>query len=341
MLPTRIRDKKMRKGVFNYLILAVFAISAAFMSCDKNPDDPGENGNGNGGEEDISGVYVAGGSNGIWKNGVRQNLTGNTQYASSSSVFVSNNNVYVAGTDYGKAILWKNGVIQNLTIGSGNSYANSVFASGNNVYVVGLDNGQAVLWKNGEIQNLTNGVTSSSAYSVFVSNNDVYVAGQIKQQTQQPDRAVLWKNGVAQFLSGEGSQALSVYVADEDVYVAGYTLVRMSGVWGYYRYVTVWKNGVPQFLAEGGQNTSTKAHSVFVSGNDVYVVGSIDNSAALWKNGVKQNLTGSAAYSVFVSSNDVYVAGTDNKQAVLWKNGVKQILIDGDKANANSVFVVE
>jgi len=37
----------MRKGILNYLILAVFAISAAFTSCDKNPDDD-NNGNGNG-----------------------------------------------------------------------------------------------------------------------------------------------------------------------------------------------------------------------------------------------------------------------------------------------------
>ena len=37
----------MRKGFFNYLILAVFALSAAFTSCDKNTDDD-NNGNGNG-----------------------------------------------------------------------------------------------------------------------------------------------------------------------------------------------------------------------------------------------------------------------------------------------------
>jgi len=335
----------MRKGVFNYLIFAVFAISAAFMSCDKNPDDPSENGNGNGngGEEDISGVYVAGGSNGIWKNGVRQNLTGNTQYASSSSVFVSNNNVYVAGTDYGKAILWKNGAIQNLTIGSGSSYAKSVFVLGSDVYVAGSDNGQAVLWENGEIQNLTNGANSSNAHSVFVFNNDVYVAG-YTQQAQQSERAVLWKNGNTQLLSGEMSKAYSVYVSENNVYVVGYVYVRKSGVWDYWRCVTLWINGAAQYLTRS-DNYSDEAYSVFVSGNDVYVAGKLDNSAALWKNGVKQNLTGtsnnSAAYSVFVSSNDVYVAGTDNKQAVLWKNGVKQILIDGDKANANSVFVVE
>jgi len=35
----------MRKGIFNYLLIAVFSVAAAFTSCDKKPDD---NGNGNG-----------------------------------------------------------------------------------------------------------------------------------------------------------------------------------------------------------------------------------------------------------------------------------------------------
>ena len=73
---------------------------------------------------------------------------------------------------------------------------------------------------------------------------------------------------------------------------------------------------------------------------DVYVAGTVDGKAVLWKNGVAQNLTDETldaeASSVFVSGNDVFVAGTVDGKAVLWKNGIAQNLSDG---GANSVFV--
>jgi hypothetical protein len=94
---------------------------------------------------------------------------------------------------------------------------------------------------------------------------------------------------------------------------------------------------------------------VFVSGNDVYVAGSIVegiylSGATVWKNGVEQKLNegyrSGSARSVYVSGNDVYVVGRyndsqDRSFAALWKNGVRQNLTDGSKnAWANSVFVV-
>ena len=97
---------------------------------------------------------------------------------------------------------------------------------------------------------------------------------------------------------------------------------------------------------------------MYVSGNDVYVVGyqHFENSktvAKLWKNGVAQNLSygcrGSAS-SVFVSGNDVYVVGfvecSKGIFSVLWKNGIAQklnqdgtIQMVGELIRYNSVFV--
>jgi hypothetical protein len=79
--------------------------------------------------------------------------------------------------------------------------------------------------------------------------------------------------------------------------------------------------------------------SVFQASNEI---------TKLWKNGEEQNLTDgtfrAGAYSVFVSGNDVYVAGYINnasyrRVAKLWKNGEPQTITGG--IVANSVFVVE
>ena len=57
---------------------------------------------------------------------------------------------------------------------------------------------------------------------------------------------------------------------------------------------TLWKNGVARNLGTGS------AHSVFVSANNVYVVGK-KGVATLWINGTEHSLSGlSEAYSVFV-----------------------------------------
>ena len=72
----------------------------------------------------------------------------------------------------------------------------------------------------------------------------------------------------------------------------------------------------------------SEAKSIYVSG-DVYVAGNIGSNAVLWKNGVMQKLSDDGdTNSVYVSGGDVYVAGRIGSYAVLWKNGIAQILSD-------------
>ena len=264
----------------------------------------------------------------LWNDGKIQNLSIKNS-GSAFSVFVSGDDVYIAGEQNGYATLWKNGVIQQLTKEQG-GVANSVYVYGNDVYVVGNDNYYAILWKNGVPQNLTDGKSSACANSVFVTGGDVYVAGIVEQV------AKLWINGVAQTLTG-GNGANSVFVAGKDVYVAGSNYDDGAAI--------LWKNGTPNVLAKGKNFDPISAHSVFVAGNDVYVAGSTEGyQAKLWKNGVEQKLTnksGSAAYSVFVSGNDVYVAGWEEGYATLWKNGVAQRICNVGSVFATSVFVKE
>ena len=189
----------------------------------------------------------------LWKNGVKQELP----YGDSPdgldirtySVFVSGNDVYVAGCERydGVGVLWKNGIAQVFSTND-RIQESSMFVSGNDVYFIGSN----TVWKNNEIIQRLEG----TATSVYVVNNEVYVSGYIYKKNNRI--ATVWINGVAHYLTDETtySYANSIFVSDGDIYVAGIEDRRS----------TLWRNGVPQTLPGG-----SKANAVFVSNNDVYV----------------------------------------------------------------------
>jgi hypothetical protein len=309
-------------------------------------------------------IYVAGHENDvatIWKNGkVLYRLSDTTKHSCARSVFISDNDVYVAGyersvEDVGNdglklvgpvaARIWKNGVAQEIDNNADGDIAYSVYVSDGDVYVAGgryiPSRYIATIWKNGVVQELNDSTSNAEARSVFVSGNDVYIAG------YESSKPVLWKNGESHPLSdgSDLSRAYSVYVSGSDVYVAGYERNDSHISIG-----KVWKNGSASSMAFPGKiEPWTEIYSVFVSGNDVYTAGyellNDVRTARLWKNGkVSTPFEISARYtvaeSVFVFDNDVYVAGHDNENAKIWKNGVAYALTDGvHKSEAYSIFV--
>lgn len=126
-----------------------------------------------------------------------------------------------------------------------------------------------------------------------------------------------------------------------DVYMAATESTTLS-----HRVVKTYKNGIEIFSTDA--QAPAYAGSMFVSGNDVYVVGSEGGDRDLivpvmWKNGEKTVLYDESegkAISIYVSGEDVYIAGwvdvynseKDDTMEVgkLWKNG--KVILSTDEA---------
>jgi len=334
-----------------FIVAAVMTLMVAFVGCAKKD------------------VYVAGREGKyaiLWKNSVPQRLSNeSSEEAAAHSVFVHGDDVYVAGYEIIKGeahvpMLWKNGVAQRV---SGIGYVISVYVLEDDVFLAGstIDlqrrEMNASLWKNGEVQYLSDARGSAgSANSVFVRENDVFVAGEVN------GNAKLWKNGNAEKLDwlGDGGSAEAVFVSDNNVYVAGYTYVygnfRIRGVIDRVPLhgASLWLDGKDKKISAGGDEYMTRAESVFVVGNNIYLgcigldVGTEKDVAILVKNGKPKRLSdgknNARAKSVLVSGNDVYVAGIETvngkQTATLWKNNKPQRLSGGSSdSEAYSVFV--
>jgi hypothetical protein len=315
-----------------------------------------------------------------------------------------------AGTYFQNGVLdeaayWKNNEDEIHFIRGNDSEAASVYVSGDDVYAAGaifrynyIFYPVGILWINDGYLLLSDPydwTINTRAYSVFVSEGDVSAGGFVQPTisalvTQDKDqRATIWKNGEIIFQDNDDlycSCINSVFVSGGNVYAVG-----TSGVWteenvedNYDLVATLWINGKSYLLAEEyirpwnpppwgdvwHNPRYSIAHSVFVSGEDVYVAGAgfdfyhpdTDDwdgkaRAMLWKNGEQMiisdpNTYGAAAYSVNVIGDDIFIAGSEfvdygalqNQRAVLWKNGIRQVLplpANYAASTACSVFVME
>ena len=337
-------------------------------------------------------VYVAGYENKtqensiarLWKNGKVQHLesgqdnilnsSGDYELHSSKafSVFISDNDVYVAGYEkfvkefphpngahweyISKARLWKNGIMQDLANDDVIDYAVSVFVSDGDVYVLGYQAHEypgviyLKLWKNGVPEIFAEVRSDFQPRALFVSDGDVYVAGYGEFYSFGEGlniKAKLWKNGIEEELEiGKKSYAYSVFVSDGDVYVGG----------SNNKEAALWKNGRLETIANG--EYFSEVRWVYISGDDIYLAGHIDLNARLWKNGIEQNLldakNATLFYSVFKIDEDVFLAGYESivndlgdglafvySKAYLYKNGRKLNLDLGHSigSEAYSIFV--
>ncbi|PKL17114.1 MAG: hypothetical protein CVV49_12950 [Spirochaetae bacterium HGW-Spirochaetae-5] len=176
------------------------------------------------------------------------------------------------------------------------------------------------------------------AKSIFVSG-DIYIAANQWDDLKGSVTGLYYKNGVITRLPWVGFSSYgahysigSIIVNNSAVYIAG-----CKWGWGQERYsALMWQTNTDtpanppeteiQYLGNG---SSVTANSIFISGPDVYITGTYGASAAYWKNGQLNLLTGTAANSIVVSGSDVYVAGICDDGGVkpcYWKNGARFIL---------------
>jgi hypothetical protein len=199
----------------------------------------------------------------------------------------------------------------------------------------------------GVVSVATSGGTVNGPTYTYIVGPAVYACG---EQTNGDDG--YWKNSTFTKLANAASYPYAIAGSGNDIYVAGPIISNVSSP----GYATYWKNGTAVQLSN---QAGGFLFSVFISGTDVYFLGSADGQAFnTWKNGVISTLTTTTSASgaglahgnsaMFVSSTgDVYVAGFQSltvnpwyEKATFWKNGVPTDLTNGaTNAKATAIFV--
>lgn len=282
------------------------------------------------------------------------------------------------------ATYWKNYKPIYLSAFNSDAFGNSIFIYNNDIYVAGYEiisggNSIAVYWKNGTKISLTNGDNNAIANAIVVKNGDVYVAGTEYQGTKNIPK--YWKNGVATLLESTSKNAdiTDIDVENNNVYVTGRVYNLTTTYIANYWYNTVVSNitagtnkaflqtvkRINNAVYVGGQedgkarywfnntwftlSTNGDVRDIF---NGQYMCGTSHNYATYWKSGVENHITNgnnfANALSIFVLEDDIHICGYENDlinaaQPFYYLNGYKYALPDST-ANigyANSIYVVK
>ncbi len=319
-------------------------------------------------------VYITGTSAGrciYWKDGVPTPFTntGTFNFSQPNSIFVDNNDVYVAGVERNlssgiyEGKVWKNGIGSNISNGGYTSNAIAVRIVNNELIILGTEvnsvnnKTEGKIWKNGSpttLQTISNPAEGAFKHafpnSLFIQNNDIYVGGYESFEPNSDLRGLIWKNGSPTRLLGRcfgvGGGCTYDYTKINDIFIVGPDVYAIgSSVSGGSPSIEnlMWKNGIPTPI-------NISPSSIFINSNDIYIAGRVGNMACIWKNGTVTQLTNGVkqgfATSIFVKDNDVYVTGFERDQATtfsvgkVWKNGVATNLTDGNgTAEINDIFV--
>lgn len=248
-------------------------------------------------------------------------------------VYIAANDSYFIGS--GPAVYWKDGVKTVLSTNENGTQATSIFVDdNNNIYVGGENNDKPVVWKNGVEQILS--TDYGCVNGIIVKNNIVYAVGTIRND------AILWRNGIAETIAtgniynNYNAIPTNIYIQGNDIYISGY-----SGNYEQAGTAWIWENGTITNLSEN----KAQANDLFVSANNVYVVGIekyvapniTSHKAVLWTNGIAQDLNigglHSDAYAICRSNDTNYIACTGYYgsaydgyyKGCLWKNNFSSL----------------
>lgn len=240
-----------------------------------------------------------------------------------ADVYISGYLLYDNDSDINaQAVYWKNNQLVMLQNNGKPSYANDVFVAGNDIYVAGfLSYGRTnapVYWKNGILNMLPlqnpSAIKSGVATKIMLVNNMVYVVGTEYYGGNYVIK--IWKNGVGTNITSEDNDAFlsDMDISNSNVYLVGYE--KQSNV-ALNVYSNYWTNNTAQRI---GNNTSI-IYGIKVIGNDIYTVGTINNSTVCRINGVAQTyFTNALMNDIYVANNTRYIAGVSQNKAVCWLN---------------------
>ncbi|HTN18463.1 MAG TPA: hypothetical protein VL092_12315 [Chitinophagaceae bacterium] len=190
-----------------------------------------------------------------------------------------------------------------------------IYALGVKVNPSDVFSAQAVYWAEGK--EIVLGDRNTLAASIAIKGSDVYVTG------YKDKKAVLWKNGVPEYLPLEGSEGATWTVSfnGDDVYAVG-----VDG-----DQAAVWKNSV---LYKKLSQKGSFSGAVDDKGDIHYLVKNYSEEGGTrikyGKNDVLTEVTDATnkVEQLAVSGADVYFGGTNQKetQVYIWKNNVKTVV---------------
>lgn len=253
-----------------------------------------------------------------WKGSDRVDINGDLISATVQSMYVYNNDVYIAGhynlgSLIEKACYWKNTERFELE-GDGihQTYTSSIFVSDGNVYTAGrYYNGYKNIpcyWENSTRYDIVDYPEGRSATisGIFVVNSDVYLCGSYSVPSDfGPDTHMncYWKNGEKTDLAFPEFNMTSMYNYDGELYFGGYIESKVDGL----------PIDAPAYIFNGEKNllgNSGIVNSVFVTDGIVYSAGGDGSKPCYWKGSSKVVLNGVyRANSIFVIDSKVFTAG--------------------------------
>lgn len=257
------------------------------------------------------------------------------------SLYIAGNDTYIAGYEnsatnmqyYERATVWKNGNILYQEEET-NSVLTDILVSGSDVYSVGEMNSVPYLWKNGTRISLPRGTytNSSRAQSLGMSDGNLYIMGYEYHEltgSTWKHKTFFWKNqelmnididGMGICMSVQGDKIYCLFEKDDEAYL--------------YKDGEIISTGLSPKTGFAGPHFKT----MFVSGEDIYIVGRQNEVAKIWKNGTVSTLGSENNHcfltGVYVYEKDVYVVGYDfvydasNNQSTvvkMRKNGEEEI----------------